>query len=227
MEGSFPSVVHISIDRLHYAPGISNNIIDGVEQRCNDCDCSWPLGPSAANQKQTFNEKRLDIANFSVYIEEIDDDSPLHSDLSNTNNLNQSNNTSSSSNNNLNNGNNNLSNNSLNNNNNNNGELIEDRKNLKANSTNSRSEVVKNVNIKVRAVFGKLPYPHMHFCSIECEDQLNIHLRDIDLQAFSLMINELKALFTIKTPNNVKKKEEEEEKGFFFIILFFTLIYFI
>jgi hypothetical protein len=72
--------------------------------------------------------------------------------------------------------------------------------------------VVQDVNVHIVLVFSKKPFKHVHFCSVHCDQPIEFDLRDIDVQGFCVMLNELKTIFLVSL-----KFSNYKVCGFFFI----------
>lgn len=63
--------------------------------------------------------------------------------------------------------------------------------------SNNYFPIIHNINISILLSIGKLPTKHIHFCFVECSESIEINLRDKDIQAFCLLLDEFKHLFMV------------------------------
>lgn len=187
-EGSFPSVVHVSIQQLKFFPS-NASVLPKAEKAggtCEGCaavnvDASWPQVPLPDVEGRPDRIKEVLVERLCVYVQEVPTQRGKQKEESGkgcTEDPAAAASKSAAE-----------------------GEpkegesaedwLLRDTANLHA--------VVKDVNLQAIVVIRDVPYTHLHFCKVFTADPIDFHLRDIDLQAFCLMMNELKAIFMVRS----------------------------
>ena len=187
-EGSFPSVVHVSIQELKFFPSNASALPEPetAGETCMGCaaanvDASWSQGPLPALEGRPDRVKEVIVERLCVYVQEVPIDKSEKAQGANSDSDTAATTVKNAA----------------------EGEpkkgesaedwLLRDTANLHA--------VVKDVTVRAVVVTRDVPYTHLHFCKVHTADPIDFHLRDIDLQAFCLMMNELKAIFMVRSPS--------------------------
>ena len=177
--GHYPSIIwlcirRVKVNNLKEQIKVDNN--NDSESYCSQCEYGWRNSP-AVDKNHLEVKKKILLDGISLYVEDIS-----KTDKSKSNNTNNNNDKVNDI----------LSPNSIRNN--------------AWNSQFSKTtmyNILDNLNIIISISISKTPDPHLHFCYIDCCSPINIKLRDIDIQAFCVLLNELKSLFLVRFLKNI------------------------